>query len=49
MWTDVTRATSVAHFGESAAAAAMRVLIRCMSAVGVKTGGSRVGGPDLCV
>ncbi len=31
-WTHVMRATSVAHFGESAAAAAMRVLTRCMSA-----------------
>ena len=31
-WTHVVRATSVAHFDESAAAAAMRVLTRCMSA-----------------
>ena len=31
-WTRVVRATSVAHYGESAAAAAMRVLTRCMSA-----------------
>ena len=30
-WTRVVRATLVAHSGESAAAAAMRVLIRCMS------------------
>ena len=29
-WTRVVRATSVAHFGESAAAAAMRMLTRCM-------------------
>jgi len=34
-WTGVVRATSVAHFGESAAAAAMRVLIRCMSAAAI--------------
>ena len=32
MWTNVVRATSVAHSGKSAAAAAMRVLTRCMSA-----------------
>ena len=31
-WTRVVRATSVAHSGESAAAASMRVLTRCMSA-----------------
>ena len=31
-WTRVVRATSVAHSGESAAAAAMHVLTRCMSA-----------------
>ena len=30
-WTRVVRATLAAHSGESAAAAAMRVLTRCMS------------------
>ena len=30
-WTRVVRATLVAHSGESAATAAMRVLTRCMS------------------
>ena len=34
-WTRVVRATSVAHSGESAAAAAMRVLIRGMSAAAI--------------
>ena len=32
MWTRVVRATSVAHSGDSAAAASLRVLTRCMSA-----------------
>ena len=31
-WTRVVRETSAAHSGESAVAAAMRVLIRCKSA-----------------
>ena len=31
VWTRVVRATSVAHSSEGAAAAAMRVLTRCMS------------------
>ena len=35
MWTHVVRATSVAHSGESAAAAAMRVLTRCMSTAAI--------------
>ena len=34
-WTRIVRATSVAHSGESAAAAAMRVLTRCMSAAAI--------------
>ena len=34
-WARVVRATSVAHSGESAAAAAMRVLTRCMSATAI--------------
>ena len=34
-WTRVVRATSVAHYGESAATAAMRVLTRCMSAAAI--------------
>ena len=34
-WIRVMRATSVAHYGESAAAAAMRVLTRCMSAAAI--------------
>ena len=34
-WTRVVRATSVAHSGESTAAAAMRVLTRCMSAAAI--------------
>ena len=34
-WTHVMRATSVAHSVESAAAAAMRVLTRCMSAAAI--------------
>ena len=34
-WTSIVRATSVAHSGEIAAAAAMRVLIRCMSAAAI--------------
>ena len=34
-WTRVVRATSVAHSGESAAVAAMRMLTRCMSAAAI--------------
>jgi len=34
-WTRVMRATSVAHSDESAAAAAMRMLTRCMSTAGI--------------
>ena len=34
-WTLVARATSMAHSGESAAAAAMRMLKRCMSAAAI--------------
>ena len=34
-WTRVMRATLVAHSGESAAATAMRVLTRCMSATAI--------------
>ena len=34
-WTRVVRATSVAHSSESAAAAAMRVLTRCMSTAAI--------------
>ena len=34
-WTRVVRATSVAYSGESAAAAAMHVLTRCMSAAAI--------------
>ena len=34
-WTHVVRATSVAHSGKSAAAAAMRMLTRCMSATAI--------------
>ena len=34
-WTRVVRATSVAHSGESAAEAAMRVLTRCVSAAAI--------------
>ena len=34
-WTRVVRATSVAHSGESAAAAAMHVLTRCMSTAAI--------------
>ena len=34
-WTCVVRATSVAHSGESTAAAAMRMLTRCMSAAAI--------------
>ena len=34
-WTRVVRATSVAHSSESAAAGAMRVLTRCMSAAAI--------------
>ena len=35
MWTRVVRATSAAHSGESAAAAAMRVLTRCLSTAAI--------------
>ena len=34
-WTRVVRTTSVAHSGESADVAAMRVLIWCMSAAAI--------------
>ena len=34
-WTRVVRATSVAHSGKSATAAAIRVLTRCMSAAAI--------------
>ena len=34
-WTHVVRATSAAHSGESAAAAAMHVLTRCMSTAAI--------------
>ena len=34
-WTRVMRATSAAHSGESTAAAAMRVLTRCMSTAAI--------------
>ena len=34
-WTRVVRATSATHSGESTAAAAMRMLTRCMSAAAI--------------